>query len=280
MKRLEAVVATTNVDSHGERMTRGALDSLVVSIAQAYIPIGIEHDPRIPPQGRIASGFVRERPDGEFEAVTIMEVFEEDDDLSSVADAREIVIPAQRANGLTVSHDWTHRSDEDQADIDAIADVLKNEPVYEAKKAADPISIIAIAGAFVLGGIASGVLGQIGVDGWNIIKEKLGRLFARKHVRTGEQLLIFRALLKVGEKRIEVEAILTNPTPEELDRFLAGGLPALDRVLPIYLNNSPDIRRLVLAAKGDELELLFAVRKDCSAAVATVQVKDILGNTK
>ena len=243
MKRIEAVVSTTRLDSHGERMSHEALDSLVDSITHSFIPIGIEHDPRIPPQGRIASGFVRKAPDGEYEAVVIMEVFDDNDELSESNDPREIVTPAHRTDGLTISYDWTHRHEEDQQDIAEIAAILGNEPIYDVKKAVEPISIITVAGAFVLGGIAAGFFGQIGVDAWTFIKEKLARLFARKERRKGEQLLVFSALVEAEGRKVEVEIILNNPTPEHIEQFLSTGLQTIDLVLPIYLRNSPDVLR-------------------------------------
>lgn len=278
MKRFETVVSSTHLDSQGDRMTRDALESLVASISKSYIPVGIEHDPRIPPQGRIVSGFVRECADGEFEAVAIMEIFEEGDDPSLPEDTREVVLPAHRVDGLTVSYDWTHRSDEDKSDIKAIADVLRNEPVYEVKKSADPISIILMTGAFALGGIASGFLGQIGSDGWNLVKNKLGTLFARQ--RSGEQLLVFRVLTEVEGRKVEVEAILTNPSSRDIDDFLSQGLNTLDKVLPIYLADSTEVRRLVFEVQGSNVELKFAVRRDCRALAPSIRVKDILREKK
>lgn len=277
MKRVEAVLATTCLDSQGERMTRGALDCLAETISRTYLPVGIEHDPRIPPQGRISTGFVRKRPDGEFEVVAVMEIFDDSDEPPSPEDLREIVLHTIRSDGLTISYDWTHRSKEDQADIAAIADILGTKPVYEGKKAADPISIISLTGAFLLGGIAAGFLGQIGVDGWNLIKERIRRLFDRKNNnRRGEQLLVFRALLDVNGVQVEIEAVLTSPNQQELDTFLASGLEILDRVVPIYLRNSPDVRRLVFEANGSNLKLEFAIRKDCRPLVPSIQVQDIL----
>lgn len=276
MKRFEAVVSTTRLDAHGECMSREALGSLIDSISHSYIPIGIEHDPRIPPQGRIAAGLVRETPDGEYEAVAIIEMFNDDDDLSDSNDPREIVIRAHRENGLTISHDWTHRHESDQEDIAEIAAILGNRPLYEVKKAAEPISIITIGGAFVLGGIATGFLGQIGVDAWTFIKDKLARLFSRKEHRKGEQLLVFSALVEAEEQKVEVEIVLSDPSPEQIDQFLKTGLQTIDMILPIYLRNSPDIRRLTFEASGSKLELKFAVRKDCSPLVPTLKVEDIV----
>jgi hypothetical protein len=145
---------------------------------------------------------------------------------------------------LTISSDWTHRHEEDQHDIAAIAAILGNKPIYDVKKAAEPISIITVAGAFVLGGIAAGFLNQIGVDAWTYIKERLARLFARKDRRKGEQLLVFSALIEAEGRKVGIEIVLSNPTPEHIEQFLDTGLQTIDLVLPIYLRNSPDLRRL------------------------------------
>lgn len=277
MKRFEMVIATTHVDSQGERLTREALDSLVNSISTSYIPIGIEHDPRIPPQGRVDSGFVRQTSSGEFEAIAIMEIFETADEPSTLEEKREIILPVHRVNGLTVSYDWTHRSKEDQEDIKEIAAVLKNNPVYDVKKSADPISIIQLTGAFVLGGIAKGFVEQIGADGWNLIKKKLNDIFSRKKNRQGDQLFVFIALIERSSSKTEVEVILTNPSIKDMDVFLVSGLQTLDKVVCFYLDNAPDIRRLVFEIRAQELELKFAVRKDCYPLTPTVKMKGIIG---
>jgi hypothetical protein len=276
MKRMKAVVSTTHVDSQGERMSREAIESLAESFSRSYIPVGVEHDPRIPPRGRISSGFVRERPDGEYEAIAIMELFDGEDESESASDLRELAIMAHESAGLTVSYDWTHRFEQDQSDIREIAKVFGTAPVYDLKKAADPISIITIAGAFVLGGIATGFLGQIGIDGWNLVKKKLTDLFSRTENRKGEQLLVFSALVKSNSVHVEVETVLTNPTPQDVDRFLASGLQVLDEVLPIYLQESPELRRLVFEAKGECIDLNYTVRKDGRPLSPRVGTREIL----
>ena len=48
MTKMEATLATTNVDLHDERLTIGALQSMVEAINASYIPMGIEHDRRPP----------------------------------------------------------------------------------------------------------------------------------------------------------------------------------------------------------------------------------------
>lgn len=276
MKRSEGVIATTLVDKQGDKLTRQALEDIADCMSKSLIPIGVEHDPREPPLGRISSGFVRPRDDGEFEAVAILELFEEDDEPLPASDAREIVIRRHRADGLSISHDWTHRSPEDQADIAVISEVFGNPPQYEMKKAADPISVITIAGAFVLGGIASGFLNEVGSDGWKFIKLRLAALFSRPKQEKGERLLSFRVLLEVEGTPVEIEIIHTNPTPEEVDEFLDIGLSVIDSVMPYYLHNAKDVRRFVFEAKGKNVEIKFAVRRDCRPLAPSLRVKDIL----
>lgn len=273
MKRYDAVIATTHLGSQGERMSREALDSLADAVARAYIPIGIEHDPRVAPQGRLASAVVRERADGEFEVAAVMEVFEGDDDLQLEHSHREIVLHKHDTAGITIAYDWTHRSEGDQADIRSIAALLGTSARYDLKKAADPISVITLAGAFLLGGISAGFLGQIGADSWNAIKPKLGSLFSRK--RKGEQLFVVTASLEVNGIFVEVQAILTNPTLSDIETLMSTGLKTLDKVVPIYLQNAPDIRRLVFEVDDGNLRLSFAVRKDCRPLAPTLQVTDM-----
>ncbi len=280
MKRVESVIATTFVDSHGEQLTCEALKSLVESMSKSLIPVGVEHDPRIPPLGRLSSGFVRQREDGEHEAVGIMEMFEDHDDLIADDDEREIVLPKYRSHGLHITHDWAHRLHEDQEDIAAISKVFGNPPLYEVKKAADPISIITICGAFALGGIASGFLKEIGSDGWKLVKTRLAMLFARQKKDNGDRLLSFSVVLDIDSVMVEIDIIHTNPSPEEVTDFLEKGLTTVESVLPFYLQNAPDIRRLVFEAKGSDIEVKFAVRKDCRALVPSLSVQEIIERSR
>lgn len=280
MKRAEGVIATTLVDRQGEKMTREALEDIVNCMSKSLIPIGVEHDPREPPLGRMSSGLVRQRDDGEFEAVAILDLFEEHDEPLPASDAREIISRRHQADGLLISHDWTHRSPEDQADIAAISEVFGNPPQYDIKKAADPISVITIAGAFVLGGIASGFLKEIGSDGWKLVKPRLAALFSRPKQEKGERLLSFSVLLEVEGTPIEIDIIHTSPSPEEVDEFLENGLSVIDSVLPYYLHNSKDVRRLVFEAKGKNVEIKFAVRRDCRPLAPSLRVGEILERSR
>lgn len=249
-------------------MTLGALEDLVAHINAAFIPLWTEHDPRIPPHGRVTDAAIRRRADGEYEVTATLETFEAEDDDSLMPDGKEMIRHAASVNGLTILYGWEHQNTGDQADIDAIAEVLRSKPSYHAKKAADPINIVTIAGAFILGGIASGFLKEIGSDGWKLLKTKLASLLSRDR-RSNERLLSFQLEVEIDGQLVDINVIHTNPTSTDIDEFLESGLAELDKIIPIYLENQVGIRRLVFEAKGKDLQVNFAVRKDCRPLVLT-----------
>lgn len=277
MERRDAVIATTLLDTQGDKAPREALVRIAESVNRSFMPIGAEHDPRVAPLGRVSSAFIRDRSDGESEVVAVLDIFEENDDLDDLSDSREIFLDTDRDSRITIAFDWTHRGDEDQADITSIANLLGTSPRYEVKKAAEPISIITLAIGFVAGGLAAGFLGQIGADAWGAIKKHLSEIFAREHLRKGEQLLKFSFLVKGEHSPIEVFAILSDPDSASIEVFLRNGLLKIEKVLPYYINHFPDLRRLVFEASGEEVNLLFAVRRDCRAFQSKVSVDDVLG---
>lgn len=102
------------------------------------------------------------------------------------------------------------------------------------------------------------------------------KVLGRKHLRKGEQLVTFKAIIEREGCLLEVELVVTNPTADDLDRMINQGLVTLDRVVPPFIHGSPELRRLVFEIKGDEVELLFGVRKDCRPVAAKVTVAQIL----
>jgi hypothetical protein len=249
----------------------------VQTISQAYLPVGVEHDPRIPPLGRVASGFVRERPDGEYEAIAVMELFDSENDPEQIEDSRELLVKEYDSNGLTVSYDRTYNSEEDQSDIAEIAAIFENDAVEQMKKSVDPVSLICVAGSFALGAIASGFFGQIGADGWNIVKKKLADLFSRTENQRGEQLLVFRVVTNIGEHTVEIEAILTNPTYKDIDRFLAFGMQRMDVLTSVAVRELPDMRRLVFEVSEGDVVPSFAVLKNCRSLKISLESENRSG---
>lgn len=79
LRHEKVVISTTHLDLHNERMTKEALEGMVEQISNKSIPLNWEHNPLLPPIGRVVSALVEPTKDGEYALVGTIEVF----DLSS-----------------------------------------------------------------------------------------------------------------------------------------------------------------------------------------------------
>src|SRR6185503_12734092 len=71
------IMATTQVDLQFQRFTRAALVDLAARINSGARPcLTIEHDPTLPPFGKIIKAWVEIRDDGEYQLVAEREIFE------------------------------------------------------------------------------------------------------------------------------------------------------------------------------------------------------------
>ncbi|MFW2001946.1 hypothetical protein [Acinetobacter ursingii] len=269
-KYLESIIATTLVDKQNEKLSLEALKSLIDSLNNYNIPINVEHDPRKAPIGRVINGFIREREDSEFEAVAVLEFF--DGDWKSL-EGNHKEFPVFRANELLhLSYSYSHKNELDQNDIRFIDKLLNSQSNYEAKKSADPISIISLTGAFILGGIASGFLSKVGEEIWELLKPKIINLVSKNKKEKSQDLLIFRMIISKSGVFIEVDVILTNPCEEDIDQFLARTTIRLDMILEDILDLDSEIRKVVFEQKNDKLFLNYAVRRDCIPLIFNIVV--------
>ena len=120
MKRFEAILSTTQVDLHGERMTKGALESAAAVLRSHYVQMGVEHDPRHPPIGRFTEAWVEELPEGYAVLKGAGDLFEPGDALPESIEKR-IVERDYPPASVTILYDRTYNSDEDKADVEELA---------------------------------------------------------------------------------------------------------------------------------------------------------------
>jgi len=263
MKHFKGIIATSHVDRHNEVMPVETLEAMVEQVNKQYIPMGIEHDPRIPPLGRLVSARVLQLEDGEYGVEGIGEIFEPGDIIELQNDGREIILHGKVKENLYLRYDRNYRDREDQVIINELSNLFGSEPKEEIKKSLDPISILTIGGAFVLGGIANGFLGKIGSDAYDSVKAKITKLLQKKaKKKEHEPLLIFSFWVSADGYHLEVEAILTNPTSEDIDSFFKSGLNQLDSLVSLYFDKKIGLRRIITKYENKELNLLFGVRKD------------------
>lgn len=264
MRKLEGTMLTTHVDLDGERLAPEGLESFVASINDNYLPLTIEHDIRNAPVGRIASAAVVPLEDGEFAVKGSFEVFEPGDTLSSLrGDGRRIRIACDDIPTFDVGYDRSYETPEGRELLAALSRLSsESRAIPEVKKSVEPISTLVIATAIVVGtGIASGFLKKLGEDLYVGLKNVLKAHFAtRKEQR--ERLLVFQFTTTKGAEPVEIQVLLTNPTPEEIETLFSAAFGDLDSYLS-RCEGLDSVARYVFEYKDGRLDSLYVLRADC-----------------
>lgn len=268
MKQQKAILTTTHVDSHFQKMSLGALEEVVDLIGRHHIPFIVEHDPRIPPIGRIVEAHVKQLEDGEYGVEATIEMYELGEDIPMIDDSREIPLHDHRADKLEIMYDRNFQTVDDYLLIKDLASLFGTEPKEEVKKALDPLTVLTICGVFLLGGIAKGFLSKLGGDGYDLLKDRLKKLMGQKKPGEKEKLLSFQFIIHHGDYTIEIEMILTNPTDDDIERVLSNGMQELDRVLPTYCNPATGIKKAVFQYSDGTAKFKYGIRKDAAPLVA------------
>ena len=262
MKYVKGTIATSHIDRHGDMLSPEGLKDMVKQINTQYIPLMVEHDPRIPPQGRMKSANLKKLEDGHYAVEVINEIFEEGDEIDVVDSSREMPLPIYDSEVLQITYDRSYRDAESQHLINDISNLLGSSPQEYEKKALEPISILIIGGFYLIGKIASGFLNKLGSDAWEALKSKLKILFEKKKKEAKENLLMFQLSISVEGLIVNTEIIMTNPSDDDIDFFFEKGLSKLDEILPSLINKNPEVKKIVFSFADKGLSLLFSVRKD------------------
>ena len=254
-------MATTHVDEHSEKISIEALKDFVDSVNQQYTPIGVEHDPRIPPIGRVISAQIEELPDGEFAVDRIAEIFEEGQEIEFRDDGREIPIRSI-GEGITISPDRSYVQPNDKELLRELEELLKCQIKSQIKKSVEPISILIIAASFTAGEIAQGLLSKIGEDIWEKVKGKINELVnSETHVEK-DRLLVFEFTVDLENNPLSLEATLTNPSESEIREFLDEGLEQLDKKTDLFSQDRHYLKKVVLEYKDNKMRVIFGLRVD------------------
>ena len=259
--RAEIRMMTTHVDKHTERVVPEALDGFVNLVNQQYLPIGVEHDPRVVPVGRLLSAHIVELEDGEFAVDGIAEIFEDEDEIEFRDDGREIPLK-ELDEAIQINPDRSYRYPEDQKLVEELSSLVDGEIQHQTKKAEEPISHLIIAASFVAGGIATGFLSKIGEDLWDVFKEKLNNLVNGKNRICDDRLLSFEFIIEDEKNPLCLETILTNPNESDISRFMQEGLKKLDKQTNHFFQHRHYVRKVIFEYKDNKLYVIYALRKD------------------
>ena len=259
MKLVEVILSTTHIDRHNERMSKSALESMVEQIKANIIPAGIDHDPRIPPVGRIKDAKLQKRTDGEYEVIGIIEMFEPGDEIP--LSNRRLTIRKPDSKEFELIYDRSYRNEKDQKTIEEIGKILDSSPIEESKKSYDVLSVLTIAGVFAAGAISAGFFNSLGKDAYDSLKKYIKELLKRKSKETEERLFKFNPIVEIKDRVIEIDIILTNPKDGDIDMFFEDGLKELDSNFAKWIENK-SIAKLVFEYSDNSLKLKFGIRKD------------------
>ena len=171
MKRREIVLATTHVDAHSSKMTKESLEDAAKSLEGRYIPLLNEHD-WLQPLGRIASGAVCQRPDGEWELTGVAEVLERADDDVPIDQTREFRVSVPDGQGLSVRvGDEFIRDPNSRSTVREFKALLKKPVGFEARRALEPADLVKISLVVTAVGAAfHGFFSELGADGYRALK--------------------------------------------------------------------------------------------------------------
>jgi hypothetical protein len=259
MKKVFAILATTHVDRHNEAFALSALEGMVELLNRSYLPVGVEHDPRVPPIGRVLSAEVRKREDGEFEVAADVEIFEPGDRIKFGMEKRRTIVRCNVDDRIAVIDDRAFLTDEDQSVIGEIRNLLDARAETESKKALDPIAVLTIAVTIVGTKIAEGFVGQIGGDVWEAVKGKLKTLFRRPR-NSPARLLNFAATVEINGERRLVEVILSDPSDADIDQLDPTIVDeAISGARAVVDSNAFLVRFVYSYSRADGLRARFAV---------------------
>jgi Flp pilus assembly pilin Flp len=273
MREIEAVAATTHLDSHNERLAREGVEMMVRQYNETCIPMWVQHDPRIPPVGRFLRAEARELPDGELAVVAYGEMWEPGDSVPFLPD-RKMPLGHPGHDKPFLRFDRGFADQVDATTCDEIEAMIGSTPHIEVKKALDPLAILTLGGTFLAGAIANGLIGAMTTDAYNALKECVKKFFQRRREALAaqnadaESLFVFKAFVKDEEGFCVVDVIITKPTDDDLDRFFKYGLHRLDEELEKALRDRRQIQRIVIEIDGREFKVKYGVRSDAVPVAA------------
>lgn len=263
MRRIKTIMAKTHVDRHKDRLTLEALESMCDNIRKSYIPYIVNHDPRCPPLGRVIESEIIPFADGEHALEVEVELFEEGPLPPLEPSDRSIPLRDLPPDSLLLTIDRTFEQPEFRDAVEEVARLFGTPLKFEGKKALEPIAVLVIgAGAFAVGKFASSFFSRLGSNAANALSEWLKQLICRGRRDDEERLLRFEFECHHNGQTVHVEAILSSPTEEEIDRFLQRGLSQFDQILHEHLGAAEGLGRYVYSYSEGKLKLEFAVRRD------------------
>jgi hypothetical protein len=267
MRRHQAIIATTHLDRHNDRITREALEGMAAQANASYVPQMLEHDFRRP-VGRVVSARVVPLTKGEFALEVTSETWDQADTPESVTgDGRMMRLEDPPEALFEVQYDRGTPDEEVQL-LENIARLAgaDQHPHLMGKKAFEPIRTLEIAAQIAGGAVATGFFLKLGQDLYNTLKERLVQVFRRN---PRPRTVRFRFWV-TEPHRIEVDIFLEDPSPADIERVMGAQFQGIDEYVRGALDQVPDAVLLVFRWWNSQFILLHAFRPDAFPVVFNV----------
>jgi hypothetical protein len=251
MKTLRVRGATTHVDMQGERLTKAALEMMAAQDKAHLTPVFNNHDHGLPPLGRQVSCSVEEMEDGEFALVAEWQIWEEGDRSQPDPEGREIAIRTYQPGQRVFSIDASLESAEFLEDLAALEKA--GFQIHTERRKAFEARSVAVVG---LGLVAAGFLGEIGKDVWIKIREFIKKVRRDKPEAARRIILV---LTVRGERDVELDIVLDEPTPEMIDKLLDKGFEVVEKELATL---PPNTARVAFRGDVEPPRLEYTVDKN------------------
>jgi hypothetical protein len=253
---LASTLATSQDD---KKLDLSDIQIMLNQLNQFILPLGVNQDPRIPPQGRIIAGSIVEIPGGEFELRGQAELF--GNDLGQLSQQQDKELKIKLFAEPTIIYDSYYSGALEQEKIYDLKVTLKGNSEQEIRRKNDAFSVLIVGMNQAMGNIYKGFQKIYSKSEIKEICQLLGLLLLR-NTPDEERILSFQNTLKHGNTFINVEILLTNPEPRDIERFFTKALKKFDTLLTKHYHVGKGIRKMVYFYHKGDFEFKFVLLKN------------------
>ncbi len=258
-------LSNDQVDKHGDRMSLGALESMVRQTNSKIICSHVEHDFSFPPIGRMEQAELLEH-NGVNWVIGKFSLFERSDiDNENPLGDREVVIHEQKEGSISITYDRSYELSGITEDVKELQALLDNETEteYELKKSVEPVStltlLIGMGATFAVANYFKGFFGEAGKESWQalkklIIKNKEINPETEKHYQ-------FVFIFENEYYKVEVMILLKNPEPESFEWLVKENQGEIDKKIIEYYEQEIRAKRIVFIIEKNLLKHAYSVRR-------------------
>jgi hypothetical protein len=274
MSLARGVIATTHVDSAHRKITKNALEQLVKASNKQYLRLTDEHDPRKMPIGRVIGCRLIQLKDGEYAAEAIFELYDGENPVEDDQEKFLIIEHVTENENITIHYDDSYLIDNKLDKVKELNNQIKkhNDLLLSIKNSIEPISVLVLAGSFIVGKIFEGFLNKIGEDLYENFKNKLYEALETQNYRN-ERVLQFSLDIKKETEFYRANIFITNPKKEDIETVLKLGFKRLDSELGKYLN--PKIREINIEFKNKKFEITYFLNGKAKVLIPKEEFKII-----